>query len=214
MAAAAALRIWLSVGHGLGNARPGIFDTGATSCVGSEHEIVYRVLDLVADQFYRDENASVTVIEAPSCSTSCVERHPRSAHLGYKIQYINDNLKRDARGRVLGEVLIDLHMNSADDEAANGTEVLYSAGAPASRRGIAEKISAAVSATLGTKNRGAKSDRESHRGKLAILNRTDLPAYLIELAFVTNPEDVRKVRECGKEAVLAAIEVIAKEHAQ
>lgn len=208
------LRIWLDAGHGLSNARPNVFDTGATSCYGSEHEIVYRITDLVADHFWRDEQAEVEVIEVPQCSTACVAKHPKSSHLAYKIHHINGNLKRRPNGRAFAEVVLSLHMNSADTERATGTEVLYSHNAGDERARIARAISAAVASTLGTVNRGALSDRDSARGSIAILNRTECPAYLIELGFVSNPDDVRKVRDCGLEAVLAAIRVIVKEHAK
>lgn len=108
-------------------------------------------------------------------------------------------------------MLIDLHMNSAENENASGTEVIYSAAAP-HRRDVAAKISKAVAATLGTIDRGPKSDKESARGSLAILNRTACPAYLIEMGFVSNSDDVRKVRECGMDAVIEAIRVIEEEH--
>ena len=211
--ASAVLRIWLDAGHGLGNSRPGVFDTGATSACGSEHEIAYRIVDLVADRFYRDPEAPLTVAETPSCSTACAAKHKKRGHLAYKIDYINDNLKRRPDGRSFGEVVLSLHLNSSSNPSTSGVEVLYSHSVPARRR-VAAAIAEAVAATLGLPNRGAKSDRDSSRGSIAILNRTECPAYLIEMGFVTNPEDVLRVRECGVDALIAAISVIAKEHGQ
>jgi N-acetylmuramoyl-L-alanine amidase len=200
----------LDAGHGLSNTRPGRFDPGAVSCYGGEHEIVSRVADLVVDHY---ANAAVSVVETPSCSDACLKKHPASSHLGFKIKFINRNAKRSPSGRTVGEVCISLHMNSGP-EAASGTEVLYSAAAGAKRRAFAAKLSAAVAGTLGTTDRGPLSDTDTPRGSIAILSRTDCPAYLIELGFITNEADVIKVRECGKDAVIAAIEAIIKENSK
>lgn len=211
LAAAAALRIWLDAGHGLANAKPGVFDTGATSCYGSEHEIVWRIVDLVADTFYSNPPLDVTVVETPTCNTACVTQHKMRSHLSYRIDYVNSNVKRDRVGDPVGEVLLSVHMNSSENETATGVEVLYSHGVPG-RKEVAAAISRAVSGVLGLVDRGAKSDRESARGSIAILNKTDCPAYLLEIGFVSNAGDVKAVREKGHDALVTAIATIAKEH--
>lgn len=172
---------------------------------------MYRITDLVLDRFYLSPPLDVTVVEAPTCSSHCVARHPKSSHLAEKIRYVNDNLKRDGKGKPFGDVLLSVHMNSSGSEKASGVEVIYSHFAP-HRRAKAERISKIVAATLGLPDRGPKTDRESQRGSLAILNRTDCPAYLLEIGFVTNPEDVLRVRECGVDALIAAIGQIQKDH--
>jgi hypothetical protein len=211
LAAAAILRVWLEAGHGASNAKPGRFDPGAQGCGVTEYEIVSSVVSEVLYRAFSNESFPVDVAEVPFCNSLCLKSHPRSSHLGQKIKFINENLKRRRDGRSFGEVVVSLHMNSADSEEASGVEVLYSHAVPARRR-VAAEISRVIANALCLPDRGPKSDRQSARGAIAILNKTECPAYLIEMGFVTNPEDVERVRESGVAALISALEVIAREH--
>lgn len=181
-----------------------MFDTGATSCYGSEHEIVSALADSVVDYYARNRNENGTrktylsVNEAPRCSPACGRKHPYESHLSYQVQYLN-------RNSAPFDAIIALHMNSSNDEDVRGTEVYVSNGAPPDRRKQAAAIASAVAATLGTVNRGVKRSGESQHSSLAIVDKTWRPAFLIEFGFVTNKSDVEAVRTCGKDALVAAI---------
>lgn len=206
-AAVAVLRVLVDCGHGLSNHAPNVYDSGAEGCGTTEAELVREIGDQVIDAFYfaRDENAgattAVTVTPTIECNDACVQRHRRSSHLSYKIAYLNDHAAPF-------DFIVSLHMNSADDPAVSGTEVLYGGNAPVSRLRDADEVSRIVAGKLGLKNRGAKVDTETPRKRIAILRDTDPPALLIELGFITNPNDVKAVRECGAEAVIAAINAL------
>ena len=75
---------------------------------------------------------------------------------------------------------ISVHFNSYDDPDAHGTEVLY-----LTQQELAEDLSAAIAAASGLYDRGGK-----YRDNLAFLNNTSRPAVLLEIAFVTNQNDV------------------------
>ena len=80
-------------------------------------------------------------------------------------------------------LFISIHCNSYNNEGANGVEVLYY---PTSGTGkaLAEIVSDSISEYMELKNRGAKERRD-----LRVLNGTKAPAVLIELAFLSNPDE-------------------------
>lgn len=82
------------------------------------------------------------------------------------------------------DLLIELHLNAADNTTANGTEVLYT-----SKTG--KKYATAIQKQLATlfKDRGIKE-----RDNLYILNSTKPPAILIETFFCTSIMDYAKAK--------------------
>lgn len=77
---------------------------------------------------------------------------------------------------------ISLHFNSNDNPAATGVEVLYY-----DQRELAAKVSAAIAKASGLRDRGPVQRKD-----LAVLNGTNAPAILIELAFISNASDMKK----------------------
>ena len=77
--------------------------------------------------------------------------------------------------------------NAAEAEEANGTETWACAG---SYRGsmLASCIQNQIVDALDTKDRGVKIATPGVNG-LYVLTNTDMPAVLVELAFITNPDD-------------------------
>jgi hypothetical protein len=214
-AAAQVLRILLNSGHGLSNVTPEVYDHGAKSQYGAEAAIVSRIVESVSDYYFLARNTEtcspatdITVLPTPVCNEACLSGHPRSGHLQYVITWVNQNCIRTKSG--YGDVLLSIHMNSAESESATGTEVIVDNRAGAERYHEAQNISRIVAGVLGLPDRGAKTDRETPRKSIAIVEDTRPPAYLIELGFVTNPRDVQAVEACGAQAVIAAINAIAR----
>ncbi|UZT28580.1 peptidoglycan catabolic process [Bacillus phage vB_BceS_LY5] len=81
-----------------------------------------------------------------------------------------------------GRLDISLHFNSSDNPASTGVEVLYY-----DQRDLAAKVSAAISKASGLRDRGPVQRKD-----LAVLNGTNAPAILIELAFISNASDMKK----------------------
>lgn len=86
------------------------------------------------------------------------------------------------------DLFISLHNNSFSGAQANGTEVLYSDKSTKGKQ-VAEIFQRNMVSRLGTTNRGAKA-----RSNLLVLNRTRMPAVLVETAFLSNPGDAAKLR--------------------
>lgn len=87
------------------------------------------------------------------------------------------------------DLFISIHCNAVDNPAANGTETLIYA-----RGGEAEKLAGCVQTqlvdALHTTDRGLKE-----RPGLYVLAATDMPAILVEVAFITNPSDNTILRD-------------------
>ena len=81
------------------------------------------------------------------------------------------------------DIFVSIHMDSFTSEAAKGTTGYYYAdGAPESQR-LADSIRASVVASLGTDSRGTKTCR------FYVVRHTNMPATLVEVAFISNPNE-------------------------
>ncbi len=81
------------------------------------------------------------------------------------------------------DYFISLHTNAAEQSAATGVEgYAYAPGTQGYALG--EDILDELSETTGLRNRGMKA-----RPSLYVLRKTNMPAVLIELGFITNPRD-------------------------
>ena len=95
------------------------------------------------------------------------------------------------------DIVCSVHANSFKVESANGTEVLiYKKGGNAEK--IANKVLSNLVSTLKTKNRGVKE-----RSDLGILRKTNAPAILCELAFISNKVDKEKIDEATEHKACA-----------
>lgn len=95
------------------------------------------------------------------------------------------------------DIVCSVHCNSYDKTSANGTEVLiYKKGGNAEK--IANKVLSNLVSTLKTTNRGVKE-----RSDLYILRKTNAPAILCELAFISNKADKEKIDEATEQKACA-----------
>lgn len=80
---------------------------------------------------------------------------------------------------------VSIHCNAAYDPAAHGSETLYY---PGSVRGteLAQRLQQALVRVGGRRDRGIKPRKD-----LYVLRETDMPAALVELAFLSNPAEGR-----------------------
>jgi len=83
-------------------------------------------------------------------------------------------------------VFVSVHVNSSDWSSLNGTTTYY--WRPSDRI-LARAIQDAVASAVGTKNVGVK------RGEYYVINHTNMPAILIETAFLSNSHDARLLQE-------------------
>lgn len=87
------------------------------------------------------------------------------------------------------DYFISIHANASTNPEANGTEVYtYRNVGPAHE--LAEEIQEAIVAEMNMKDLGVKTNPS-----LYVLRRTTMPALLVELGFITNAADARKMSE-------------------
>lgn len=89
-----------------------------------------------------------------------------------------------------GDLYISIHNNSSDSTGASGTEVYYyrksnEADYGIDTAGFAKLVQKELIQNIGLKNRGAKSEPA-----YAVLNKTKMPAIIIEGGFLSNDTDL------------------------
>lgn len=87
------------------------------------------------------------------------------------------------------DYFISIHVNGSTNPSANGTEAYVYAEETQSYY-LAEHMVNAIVERMGTRKRGVFA-----RPSLYVLRRTSMPAVLVELAYISNPEDAAKLRD-------------------
>ncbi len=87
------------------------------------------------------------------------------------------------------DYFISIHCNSNTNPAINGSEV-YVYQQNTQSFWLAQHILNGLTAAAGTKDNGVRVNPS-----LFVLRRTRMPAVLVELAYLSNPEDAQKLRD-------------------
>ena len=87
------------------------------------------------------------------------------------------------------DYFISIHANASTNPAVNGTEV-YVYRKPSIAADLAEAVLDGIVNRMDTKNNGVLVN-----AALYVLRRTRMPAILVELGYITNAEDVKKMTE-------------------
>lgn len=88
-------------------------------------------------------------------------------------------------------ILIEFHFNASSSQSASGIEVLIPKSSEATylEKFIAEQFTIVGAEVLGIKNRGVKTEDQSHRGSLGWM-RLAGHNILPELCFISNKSDI------------------------
>jgi len=87
-----------------------------------------------------------------------------------------------------GDVALEIHASASGDPIARGTTIFYIAN-NARRQGHAELLLLKLLGHVPFPSRGARPDTDSGLGSLSFCRRLVIPSLLIEIGFLTNPED-------------------------
>ena len=156
--------IILDPGHGMSNRKSGVYDPGAVS-------------DGIAE-------ADIALAWANELRPILIARRHKVVRTRVDAKDPCPVWRRDDVARSYGgDMMISLHCNAANGKAS-GTEVFYRGE---DDKDLATKLSAAVAAALGTKNRGAKTESQSQHSALAVLEFDK--CWLIEIGFIDNADD-------------------------
>ena len=107
-------------------------------------------------------------------------------------------------------IVVDLHWNAATPQAT-GTEVLIPENPTKTEINIATDIAKTISETLGIKNRGVKTEAQSHHGRLGFMRLTG-ENILIETCFISNKSDMESYQK-NKEVLAEKIANILANYA-
>lgn len=100
---------------------------------------------------------------------------------------LSDYLKRIKTGN--GSVVVEYHFDAAASSTATGTTSLIGNDADRLDKAFALELVNSTSKHLNIKNRGVKTEAESHRGSLGLMRESGIVA-LIELGFISNISDL------------------------
>ena len=89
----------------------------------------------------------------------------------------------DVANQKNADIFISVHMDSFTNDAAKGTTGYYYSLGNKRSRILADKIRAGVIDQLGTQSRGTQSSN------FYVVKHTDMPATLVELAFISNKNE-------------------------
>ena len=161
-----AIRVYIDQGHNPQNPNAGAEGNGLR-----EQDIVFRIGVLLADLLLANGNFEVR-LSRPSQSTQIGTSTASS--LATRVNQAN------SWG---ANYFLSLHTNASNINSASGIEA-YAFARPSVAFTLGQIILEELSDTTGLRNRGMQV-----RTNLYVLRRTQMPAVLIELGFITNPRD-------------------------
>lgn len=160
--------ITIDAGHG-GNDSGAIGPTGVT-----EKSVTLRVA-LALQKILKSEGATVYMTR-----TTDTEVSPKGAAAS-DIEELQ--ARCDVANQHDSDIFISIHMDSFTNGAAKGTTGYYYALGSKKSRDLADKVRAGVIDQIGTPSRGTQSCN------FYVVKHTDMPATLVEVAFISNPTE-------------------------
>ena len=160
--------ITIDAGHG-GNDSGAIGPTGVT-----EKSVTLRVA-LALQKILASEGATVYMTR-----TTDTEVSPKGADAS-DIEELQ--ARCDVANQHDSDIFISIHMDSFTNGAAKGTTGYYYALGSKKSRDLADKVRAGVIDQIGTPSRGTQSCN------FYVVKHTDMPATLVEVAFISNPTE-------------------------
>ncbi len=167
-----AIRVYIDQGHNPVNPNAGAEGNGLR-----EQNLVYEIGRELAEDLRANGNFEVR-LSRPTPDTQL--GNSTSSSLRIRVNEAN------SWG---ADYFISLHTNASTSPAANGSEALvYSS--PSRAASLAADILEGLTEATGLRNRGVKV-----RSGLYVLRKTNMPAVLVELGFISNPEEAALMRD-------------------
>lgn len=176
--------LFISAGHH--SKHPVNPDPGAISQNGvKEGDLTIEFRDLVSHE--------LTILGAP---------HKKDIDTETLQQYVN----RIQTGN--GSVVLEFHFD-AGPPTATGSTSLTEVDADRLDKAFAKELVDTTSSILGIKNRGVKTEADTRHKRLALMKEDGL-VCLLELAFISNEDDLAKYNSRKKELARAIAQILIK----
>ena len=161
-----AIKIYIDQGH-----NPNPPNSGAEGNGLREQDITYEVG--IRLKRLLDQNGSFeTRLSRPTSTTQLGSSNASSLRV-----------RVDEANSWGADYFVSIHTNASVQASANGTEVLVYVS-PSRAADLARDVLREVTEITGLRSRGVKE-----RPGLYVLRKTNMPAILVELGFITNPSD-------------------------
>ena len=161
-----AIKIYIDQGHNPENPNAGAEGNGLR-----EQDITYRVGKSLEELLAANPEFEVR-LSRPDPTTALGTSNTTSLRAR-----VND---ANAWG---ADYFISIHTNASSNPSAKGTEA-FAYSRPSAAFSLGEDILTGISEATGLRNRGMQI-----RPGLYVLRKTAMPAVLVELGFITNPEE-------------------------
>ena len=171
--------IFVSAGHGgfEGNLR----DSGAIAFGTTEAQEMILTRDLVVTEL---QKRGITTFSVPD-TLSLVET----------IAWINNRCQP-------GDVAVEMHADAFSSPQVRGASAFYIGSNPTRKADADLLLNAYLRRCPEVPNRGAKPDTEAGVGSLGFCRRVNIPSVLIELGFITSPDDLKVFQNRRRDVAL------------
>ncbi len=167
-----AIKVFIDQGH-----NPEGVNAGAEGFGFREQDINYAVGTRLAELLRRDGRFEVrTSRNSPTDSLGTSNATSLAARV-------------NAANSWPADYFISIHANASTNPAQNGTEV-YVYREPSTAAELAEDVLEGIVERMDTRDNGVRVNPA-----LYVLRRTTMPAILVELGYITNADDVKKMTE-------------------
>lgn len=181
------MRIFVDAGH-----NDKIVDTGAVGNGLREQDVTLDIAQLLGKKLAA---VGIDVKQSRHNKTDIIGS-TLSESLSKRVEMAN-NLKAD--------LFISIHCNAHDNVDAKGAEV-YACSENSKGYPLAKKVCDSICKRLGTTNRGAKT------ASYTVLKKTNMPAILVETAFITNASDAALLKNRKEDFALAICEAVCEHY--
>jgi len=172
-------------------------DSGAIGPTGVMEKNVTLRISLELQKILKEEGAIVHMTRTKDTEVSSKK--------AYATDIEELQARCDIANKAKSDIFLSIHMDSFTNRSAKGTTGYYYSKGSRKSRELADKIRANLVDQLGTSSRGTQTCN------FYVVKHTDMPATLIEVAFISNPEEEKMMdsKEGIKKAAMAIADGIA-----
>ncbi|WOD41883.1 N-acetylmuramoyl-L-alanine amidase [Nodosilinea sp. E11] len=179
-------QIFISAGHG--GFENGVVDPGATLPSTTEAAEMIQIRDLVVAEL-RSRNLSVLSV-------------PDDLSAAQTLAWINARCRPE-------DVALEIHAGAFSDPSVRGSTVFYIAKNDVRRTHAELVVLALLRRVTQLPSRGVKPDTESPTGMLAFCRNLGCPSLLMEVGFLSNPQDLAIIQRQRRDVALGIADGLA-----